>query len=79
MLLPMAILESRFTAAGKRLRPASGPCILRLTFPRTKLARSIFTSLSKAVTKIGNKTAVVELTDCRFAATFFARYFRKRP
>jgi hypothetical protein len=45
----------------------------------TQDARRIFNSLSKADFKIGNKTVEVTLTDRRFAATFFARYFRKKP
>ena len=47
-------------------------------FP-TQDARRIFNSLSTANLKIGNKTVEVALTDRRFAASFFARYFRKKP
>jgi hypothetical protein len=43
------------------------------------IARRIFNSLSTANFKIGNKTVEVALTDRRFAATFFVRYFRKKP
>jgi hypothetical protein len=48
-------------------------------FRAQKVARRIFNPLSKAASKIGNKTVEVSLTDRRFAATFFARYFRTKP
>jgi hypothetical protein len=48
-------------------------------FPWLGVARSIFNPRSTANFKIGNKTVDVWLTDRRFAATFFARYFRPKP
>jgi hypothetical protein len=45
----------------------------------TQDARRIFNSLSTVNLKIGNKTVEVSPTDRRFAASFFARYFRKKP
>jgi hypothetical protein len=88
-------VESRSVAAAIRFsastfiafsNPANSPCALRQDvdiplplFRAQKVVRSIFNALSTVAPKIGNKTVAVSLTDRRFAATFFARYFRTKP
>jgi hypothetical protein len=61
------------------LRHPAGCGYLTFPFSRLGVARSIFNPRSTANFKIGNKTVDVWLTDRRFAATFFARYFRPKP
>jgi hypothetical protein len=53
--------------------------IFHSPFSRLEVARSIFNPHPTVNPKIGNKTVEVVLTDRRFAATFFARYFRPKP